>query len=559
VGYDVSDNELAELAKEVEAESVRDNMTYLLDMFTAILASEKSPAILTKLLDLWGNILDSLAGQGKWTVLDSVLGLLHVTAEVRPDLGDDHKKQLANLLNNLGRPERMKMIETYLNQIPNAITEGLPAVLLSMSSAAIPALCTLLANLEAPAHHAIVAEALETLAKDQPDHVLHGLSDRRPRYVKNLLAIELLHATPGEIAAMNAAAIAPGILLGLFAAHAIDRVRRRPVLIGADLVRAGLLLALPLAAFSDVLAMAHVVAFAFCRGLFDFVFGVAEQSYLPVLVPPRALVRANGRLQAGDSSAEAVGFAAGGWLVQLLSAPLALLIDSASYLASAFLLARIRTVEPPPASTGRLGGRARWREITAGAREIAPNRELRAITAAAVLVSAAQQAIGTVYMLFVYRELGFAAGPLGMLFALGAVSSLAAAFAAERVPERLAGLPVMVGGLAVCALGPFILALAPGATLFGVAAIAAQQIVGDGGYVLYEIHQRSLRQRITPANVLGRVSGAIRFAASLAMLGGAALGGWLGGAIGLRATLVAGGCGTALAALAALRVGRASR
>jgi hypothetical protein len=196
MGYDVSDKELAELAKEVEAESVRDNMTYLLDMFTAILASEKSPAILTKLLDLWGNILDSLAGQGKWTVLDSVLGLLHVTAEVRPDLGDDHKKQLADLLKNLGRPERMKMIEAYLNQIPNVTTEGLPAVLLSMTSAAIPALCTLLANLEAPAHQAIVAEALETLAKDQPDHVLRGLSDRRPRYVKNLLAILLKWNNP---------------------------------------------------------------------------------------------------------------------------------------------------------------------------------------------------------------------------------------------------------------------------------------------------------------------------------------------------------------------------
>ena len=196
VGYEVSDKELAELAKEIEAESTRDSTTYLLDMLTAILASEKSPAILTKLLDLWGNVLDSLAAQGKWTLLDSVRGLLHVTAEVRADLGDDHKKQLAALLDNLGRPERMKMIETYLNRIPDATTEGLPTVLLSMTSAAVPALCALLANLGAPAHQAIVAEALETLAKDQPDHVLRGLSDRRPRYVKNLIAILLTWNNP---------------------------------------------------------------------------------------------------------------------------------------------------------------------------------------------------------------------------------------------------------------------------------------------------------------------------------------------------------------------------
>jgi hypothetical protein len=196
VGYEVSDKELAELAKEIETESTRDNTIYLLDMLTAILASEKSSAILSKLLNLWGAVLDSLTSQGKWTVLDSVLGLLHVTAEVRPDLGDDHKKQLAVLLNNLGRPERIKMIETYLNKTPNATTEGLPAVLLSMTSAAVPALCALLANLEAPAHQAIVADALETLAKDQPDPVLRGLSDRRPRYVKNLLAILLKWNNP---------------------------------------------------------------------------------------------------------------------------------------------------------------------------------------------------------------------------------------------------------------------------------------------------------------------------------------------------------------------------
>ena len=195
-GYEVSDEELAELAKEVEAESARDNMTYLLDMLTAIMASEKSPAILSKLFDLWGNILDSLTAQGKWSQLDSVLGLLHATGDVRPDLGADHKKQVAAILDSLGRPERVKMIETYLNKTPDAIIEGLPAVLLSMTSAAVPALCALLANLEAPAHQAIAVEALEALGRDQADHVLRGLSDRRPRYVKQLIAILLKWNNP---------------------------------------------------------------------------------------------------------------------------------------------------------------------------------------------------------------------------------------------------------------------------------------------------------------------------------------------------------------------------
>jgi len=195
-GYEVSDEEFAELAKEIAAESARDHTTYILDMLTAILASERSPATLTKLLDLWGQVLDSLMAQGKWTVLESVLGILQVTAEMRPDLGDDHKKQLASLLDTLGRPDRMRMIEGYLNRTPNATTTGLATILLSMTSAGVPALCALLANLENPTHQTIVAEALEILAKDQPDHLLRGLSDRRSRYVKQLLAILLKWNNP---------------------------------------------------------------------------------------------------------------------------------------------------------------------------------------------------------------------------------------------------------------------------------------------------------------------------------------------------------------------------
>jgi MFS family permease len=369
-----------------------------------------------------------------------------------------------------------------------------------------------------------------------------------------IAAIQLLDATPALIATMNAAAIAPGIVLGLFAADAIDRVRRRPVLIAADLARAALLVALPVAAFAGVLTMTQVVAFALCRGLFDFVFDVAEHAYLPSLVARDDLVRANGRLQAGDSSAEAAGFALGGWLVQWLSAPLALLIDAATYLASALLIARIRAPEPAPAVAKREG--SRMREYLAGLTEIARTPALRAIAASGMLIFAASQITNAVYMLFVFRQLGLPIGLLGMLFALGAVSSLASAFASDRVPARWAGGPAMVAGLATSSVGSVLLTLAPGPTLWGIAAIAAQQLVGDGGHVLYEVHQRSLRQQITPSHLLGRVTGAIRLLNSVAMLAGTALGGWLGGALGLRTTLLAGAGCAALAALAALGVGR---
>ena len=188
-GYEVTEEELAVLVQEIEAERKQDSLMYILDMLTAILASEKSPAVLTKLFSLWGTVVESLLREGKWTVLENVLSLLHETDAVRPDLGEEHKQQLASLLNGLGRTERVKMIEGYLNRSPDADVQGLSTVLLLMKTDAVPSLCSLLASVTSPVHQAIVSEALVVLAKDHPDPLLRGLSDRRPGYVRNLLLI----------------------------------------------------------------------------------------------------------------------------------------------------------------------------------------------------------------------------------------------------------------------------------------------------------------------------------------------------------------------------------
>ena len=188
-GYEVSDEELAALATEIEAERRQDSLLYLLDLLTVILASEKSPVLLTKLLNLWSHVVDSLVREGKWTVLENVLGLLHETDSVRPDLGEEHRQQLMSILDGLGRAEKVKAVETYLNRTPDANTQGLSTILLMMKPDSVPALCSLLANLTSGPHQGIVSEALMTLAKDQPEPVLRGLADRRPTYVRNLLSI----------------------------------------------------------------------------------------------------------------------------------------------------------------------------------------------------------------------------------------------------------------------------------------------------------------------------------------------------------------------------------
>ncbi|MEQ1626410.1 MAG: HEAT repeat domain-containing protein [Nitrospira sp.] len=189
VGYEVTEDELAALAKEIEQENQQDSTTYILDVLTAILASEQSPALLTKLCSLWGHVITALVQSGQWAVLETVLSILHETEAVRPDIAEDHKQQLATLLTSLGKPEHIKSVESYLNRTPNANTEGLSTVLLMMGTEAVSLLCSLLANLEHSTHQAIVSETLHALAKDHSEPLLRGLTDRRPAYVRNLLAI----------------------------------------------------------------------------------------------------------------------------------------------------------------------------------------------------------------------------------------------------------------------------------------------------------------------------------------------------------------------------------
>ena len=189
IGYEVTAEELGTLANEIEAENKQDDLLYIMEMLTAILAYETSPTLLTKLFGVWGSIMDSLFRDGKWTVLEHVLGLLHETDVVRPDLSQEHKQEVASLFAGLGRTEHIKYIETYLNSTPTAETRGLSTILLMMGTDAVPQLCSLLGKLESPAHQAIVSDTLLVLAKDRPEPLLKGLMDRRPIYVRNLLSI----------------------------------------------------------------------------------------------------------------------------------------------------------------------------------------------------------------------------------------------------------------------------------------------------------------------------------------------------------------------------------
>jgi MFS family permease len=360
-------------------------------------------------------------------------------------------------------------------------------------------------------------------------------------------AILVLDAGPIQIALLSAAELVPAFLAGPFVGVWVDRLRRRPIMIAADVGRFALLGTIPLAHVFDALTMEQLYGVAFFVGILTISFDVAYLSYLPTLVNRDQLLEGNSKLAASSSVAEIGGFSLSGWLVQLVTGPVTILIDAVSFLFSAAFVAAIRAPEPPPApAEERTSVRE---EFTEGVRFLLRDPILRPLAASAVTLELAWRLFGAVFLVFVTKDLGFRPGLLGMTFAVGGVSSLFGALLARRSADRFGLGPSMWGGLMLMGVSMLFIPLAQGATAVAVALLVAQQLVGDGGATVFEINQVSLRQSVTPERMLGRVNAAIRLTSLAAMLLGSLIGGVMGETVGLRPTLIAGAGATFAAAL----------
>ena len=192
-----------------------------------------------------------------------------------------------------------------------------------------------------------------------------------------LTAVLVLNATPAQMGFLTAAGAIPSLLVGLFAGVWVDRHRRRPILIAADLGRAALLLLIPVAALLGVLRIEYLYIVAFLVGTLGLFFEVAHHSFLPSLVGREQLVEGNSKLEISDSVAEIVGPGLAGGLVQLVTAPIAIAVDAISFLISALFLGLIRTPEPapkPPDEQQNIFG-----EVVEGLALVSGNALLRAI------------------------------------------------------------------------------------------------------------------------------------------------------------------------------------
>lgn len=359
-----------------------------------------------------------------------------------------------------------------------------------------------------------------------------------------LIAALTLRATPGQMGILTAVERAPFLLIGLFAGVWVDRLPRRPILITGDLGRAAVLLTIPFAALTAGLSMPHLYAVGLLVGILTVFFDVAYQAYLPALVNRRQLVEGNSKLEATRSLGNLAGPGIAGVVIQLISAPLAIVLDAVSFVVSGGLIGLIKGREPVVARSGR---GAMLAEVREGLGVVLGNRLLRSIAGCTGTSNFFTSALFTLYILFVTRDLGLNAAQIGVIFSLGNVSGLLGALSAARVAARFGVGRTIVGAAFLGGLGLIPVALATRENAFVLLVLAG--LLGSFAGPAYNINQVSLRQAITPHRLQGRMNATMRFLVWGTMPLGGLLGGALGEALGLRVAIAVSAAGGLLAFL----------
>ena len=360
-----------------------------------------------------------------------------------------------------------------------------------------------------------------------------------------LTAALLLQATPLQMGILVALEALPFALVSLHAGVLLDRVRKLPVVIASDVSRGAALLVIPIAAYGGWLSVELLFGVGFFVGVQNVIGGAAYQVLLAQMAGRKRLVEANAKVALGETSSALIGPGVAGALIQLLTAPFAILVDSVSFFGSALMLRTLRVPSDVPLPGVR---RPVLHEIHEGLLLVWRNRTLWSLAMVAATWQVLHHMQVAVLILFATRELGLSAGLIGVVYMAGGLGCVLAAASAEKLSARLGIGPVIVLGLSLTALAWQVFGLAGGGPRTAAVVLGAAMLVFDFGAVLYGINYLALRQAITPDRLLGRMTATMRFLAVAAAPLGSLVGGALATAIGLRTTLlVVGGLGIALA------------
>lgn len=348
-----------------------------------------------------------------------------------------------------------------------------------------------------------------------------------------LLAVLTLHASPLEVGLVSASSTLAFALIGLPAGAWLDRFRRRPILIASDLARALILGSIPLAAVLGLLSITQLIMVSLLTGFARVFFDVGYQSYLPSVIGRDRVLAGNSSIEFVRASGQVVGPGLGGALVSLIGAASVVLVQAVTFVVSAVSLAAVHHREDPieaPSRRPRL-----WLEVREGLSFVLRNRMLRATAITSATGNFSFAVASAVNFIFMTRALELTAAAIGLILALGSVTVMIGAALTPRMSRRFGSARLIWLSLAVTGpltlLGP--LAQPGWAVVLIVVSIAA----GELGQIVYAITNVSLRQRLCPDRMLGRVNATMRFLIMGLFPAGALAGGLLGELIGLRGTL----------------------
>ena len=365
-----------------------------------------------------------------------------------------------------------------------------------------------------------------------------------------LVAIITLDVSAFEVALLGVIEFAPFILISLPAGVWVDRMPRRPILIAGDLGRAALLATIPIAYAVDALTIWQLYVVGFFFGVLTVFFDVAYQSYLPALVEREQLVDGNSKLEISRSGAQLAGPALAGVLIQVLKAPLAILLDAISFLVSGLFVLAIRKREAvPDREPGRSPLHGMRAELSEGVRYVFGHRYLRWIAASTATFNFFGSMTGAIFLVYAVRELGLSAGTLGIIFAIANVGYLVGAIVTNRISRRIGVGPAIVLGAAGGAAS-LLVPLAP--TSAPIPWLIASGVLVGFGVVLYNVTQLSFRQAITPERLQGRMNSVMRFIVWGVIPLGTLLGGAIATAVDLRTAIWVGAIGQSLGFLPVL-------
>jgi MFS family permease len=363
------------------------------------------------------------------------------------------------------------------------------------------------------------------------------------------VAILVLDASAFEVAVVGVLNFLPFILFTLPAGVWVDRLPRRPILIIGDFGRAALLATIPIAYVADALTLWQLYVVVFLTGVCTVFFDVAYQSYLPSLVERDQIIDGNSKLEISRSAAQVGGPGLAGGLVELVTAPYAVLVDAVSFLGSGLFLLGIRRQEETPVRE-TIDGRkpSLMAELKEGLRFVLGNPNLRAQAGCTGTSNFFSNVAFAIILVYLVRDLELSAAIIGLAFSIGSVGSFIAAFSATRLSSRFGIGPttIAVGGL----WGPstLLVAFAPPGNA-AIPYLIAAVLVGGFSIVVYNIIQVSYRQAICPPRLQGRMNSVMRFIVWGTIPIGALVGGALGSWVGLRETIVIGGIGGSLSIL----------